>query len=85
MVLSSQKSLTWTSVSGAAQYWVFRTEGHAGCDLGMARVAKVYGGATTFVDSDVMPGRAYYYAVMGSTGAEACFGRASACQAAPLE
>jgi len=41
------KTLDWTPVSGAGEYWVFRTEGHAGCDLGMTRVAKVPGTSYT--------------------------------------
>jgi hypothetical protein len=78
------KSLAWNAVSGATEYWVFRTEGHAGCNLGMARIAKVSGGIS-YIDTEVAAGREYYYAVMASNGAETCFGRSSACVAAPLQ
>ena len=27
-----QNRLEWNTVPGATRYWVFRTEGHAGCD-----------------------------------------------------
>ena len=47
---------------GATRYWVFRTEGHAGCNFGKTRIADVTG--TTFTDTQVANGRTYYYNVV---------------------
>ena len=38
-----------------------RTEGHAGCDFGKARIATVTG--TSYTDTEVAGGREYYYSV----------------------
>jgi hypothetical protein len=40
---NSEVALSWTTVPGATRYWVFRTEGHAGCDFGKTRIAEVIG------------------------------------------
>jgi hypothetical protein len=75
------RTLTWTAVPLASEYWVFRTEGHAGCNLGMARIARVT--TTSYVDGEVADGRQYFYAVVAAGTTEACFGPSSACQASP--
>jgi len=81
---SYQVSLSWIPVSGAVKYWIFRTEGHAGCDSGMALIGK----QTTipYTDTEVAAQRQYCYAVMaaGGDGSEGsmCFGVASTCQCA---
>jgi trimeric autotransporter adhesin len=74
---NNQASLSWGSVSGATRYWVFRSEGHAGCNFGKALIAETTG--TSFVDTDVAPGRNYYYNVVAAGSSSACFGRASNC------
>ncbi|HLQ21811.1 MAG TPA: hypothetical protein VK132_01325, partial [Gemmatimonadales bacterium] len=76
----SSAALSWTAVAGATRYWVFRTEGQAGCDFGKALIAEVAG--TTFTDTSVAGGRTYYYNVVAAGAASACFGAASACQEA---
>ena len=70
--------LTWTPVTGATRYWVFRTEGHAGCDLGKALIAEVTG--TTYSDTEVANGRQYCYTVLPAGANDACFGPASNCE-----
>jgi trimeric autotransporter adhesin len=86
-------ALSWSAVPGATRYWVFRTEGHAACDLGKVRIAEVTG--TSFTDRSGAPGgisrgpgvandRPYYYQVMAVGSSSACFSRASNCaQATP--
>ena len=70
-------SLSWNSVSGASEYWVFRTEGHAGCDFGKALIAEV--GGTSFTDTEVASGRDYWYSVMAAGTSDACFSTLSNC------
>ncbi len=72
-----QNSLSWTAVSGASNYQVFRSEGHAGCNFGKAKIATVTG--TTYVDTQVANGRTYYYNVIAAGTTQACAGPASAC------
>jgi hypothetical protein len=50
-------ALSWTAVSGATRYWVFRTEGHAGCNFGKTLIAEVTG--TSYTDTQVANGRPY--------------------------
>jgi hypothetical protein len=73
-----QNQLSWTAVSGATRYWVFRTEGHAGCNMGKARIAEVTSG-TSFTDTQVANGRTYYYNVVAAGASNSCYGRASNC------
>ncbi|HEX7185392.1 MAG TPA: endopeptidase [Thermoanaerobaculia bacterium] len=72
-----QSSLSWNAVSGATRYWVFRTEGHAGCNFGKTKIAEVTG--TSYTDTQVANGRNYYYNVVAAGASNACFGRASNC------
>jgi len=72
-----QASLSWGAVPGATRYWVFRTEGHAGCDFGKALVAEVTG--TSHTDGQVANGRPYSYNVVAAGPSSACFGPASNC------
>ena len=72
-----QNALSWTGVTGATRYWVFRTEGHAGCEFGKTRIAEVTG--TTYTDTAVANGRTYYYNVVAAGTSSACFGTASTC------
>jgi hypothetical protein len=72
--------LSWTSVPGAEGYWVFRTEGHAGCNLGKARISVE--GVTSYHDAEVAESRRrYFYSVMadGIGSPDACFSPSSAC------
>jgi trimeric autotransporter adhesin len=72
-----QNALSWTTVAGATRYWVFRTEGHAGCTFGKALIAETTG--TSFTDTAVANGRNYSYNVVAAGASSACFGRASNC------
>ncbi len=72
-----QASLSWNTVSGATRYWMFRSEGHAGCNFGKTPIAEVTG--TTYTDTQVANGRNYYYNVVAAGSSSACFGRASNC------
>ena len=74
---NGQVSLSWNTVPGATRYWVYRTEGHAGCDFGKALIAEVTG--TTYVDTQVANGRPYSYNVVAAGASAACFGPASNC------
>ena len=70
-------TLNWTAVAGATRYWVFRTEGHNGCNLGKALIAEVTG--LTYTDTQVANGRPYSYNVVPAGASSACFGPASNC------
>ena len=72
-----QVALDWTAVSGATRYWVFRSEGHAGCNFGKALIAETAG--LSYVDAQVANGRTYYYNVVPAGASSACYGRAGAC------
>lgn len=77
--------LDWTAVPNATRYWVYRTEGHAGCNYGKALIAQVAG--LTHTDTEVKAGRPYFYNVAAAAGDldsdgdqdSACFGRLSPC------
>ncbi len=69
--------LSWNSVAGASNYQVFRTEGHAGCNYGKAKIATVTG--TSFTDTQVANGRAYSYNVVAGGSSASCFSRVSNC------
>ncbi len=73
----NQVSLSWNSVSGATRYWVFRSEGHAGCSFGKTLIAETT--SLSFVDTNVANGREYYYNVIGAAASSACFGPVSNC------
>jgi hypothetical protein len=70
-------SLEWTAGPGASLYWVLRSEGHAGCDFGKAKIAEVAG--TTFTDPQLAPGRTYSYNVVAQGASRACHSAASNC------
>ncbi|MET0556605.1 MAG: PepSY domain-containing protein, partial [Vicinamibacteria bacterium] len=70
-------ALSWGAISGATRYWVFRSEGHAGCDFGKALIAEVTG--LGYTDTQVANGRTYYYNVVAAGASSSCYGRASNC------
>ncbi len=72
-----QNALSWTTVTGATRYWVFRTEGQAGCNFGKTKIAEVTG--TTYTDTQVANGRTYYYNVVPAGASSACHGGAGSC------
>ncbi len=75
-----QVALSWTSVANASEYWVLRTEGHAGCDFGKTLISEVAG--TTYTDTQVANDRPYYYSVVAAGTSSSCFGPLSGCVAA---
>ncbi len=82
---NNQIGLSWTEVTGATKYWLFRTEGYAGCDFGKTLIATVTGD-TTYTDTGLANGRQYCYSVMAVGSSDACFGPAGACVcAAPVQ
>jgi hypothetical protein len=72
-----QVALSWTAVAGARGYWVYRSEGHAGCNFGKTKIAGVR--ALSFTDTGLRNGRQYYYNVVAFGTQPACFGRTSNC------
>ena len=70
-------SLNWTSVPGATGYWVYRSEGHAGCNFGKTKIADVT--SLSFNDSGLSNGRQYHYNIVAHGASTACFGAASNC------
>jgi hypothetical protein len=82
---SSQNTVNWDAMAGVTAYWVFRTEGHAGCLYGKVRIATVAAPGTSFVDTNVMPGRTYSYNVLPVGTTPDCMGTLSRCvQSVPL-
>jgi hypothetical protein len=72
--------LRWNNVPDARRYAIFRTEGHAGCDLGKVRIANT--GGLSYSDRHLLPGRTYYYNVMAVGDSAACLTPASVCVSA---
>src|SRR5207249_7351858 len=78
---SNTITLNWSAVPGASSYWVMRSEGYLGCNVGKARIAIVSG--TTYTDAGVANGAAYDYMVIAQGATEACYGPGSACVGTP--
>ncbi|HYC89209.1 MAG TPA: hypothetical protein VEO54_08370 [Thermoanaerobaculia bacterium] len=81
-------TVTWTPVAGAAAYWVMRTDGVHGCNMGKTRVAEIAAGSPlTFTQTDLLDGHQYFYSVAAVGGvpgvltAGSCAGPMSACAA----
>jgi trimeric autotransporter adhesin len=74
---NNQVSLAWSAAAGATRYWVFRSEGHAGCDFGKTLIATVT--TLSHVDTQVANGREYYYNVVPAGASSSCYGKAGAC------
>ena len=73
-------ALSWLPVPGASRYWLFRTEGYAGCDFGKVLIADLTG--TSHTDTQVANDRTYSYNVVAVGTSSACFSTAGACVAA---
>jgi hypothetical protein len=69
--------LSWTSVAGATEYEIYRTDGVFGCNFGKIKVGTTAG--TTFEDRGLQNGRTYSYSVIPKGGSDSCFGPASTC------
>jgi trimeric autotransporter adhesin len=79
-------TVTWTAVPGAAAYWVMRTDGVHGCNMGKTRVAEIAAGSPlTFTQTGLLDGHQYFYSVAAVGGvpgvltASSCAGPMSAC------
>ena len=70
--------LSWSAVSGASSYEVFRTDGVNGCSFGKTRLGETT--SRSWSDSGLQNGRNYYYIVIPKGSADACFGPASTCK-----
>ena len=75
---NNQVGLSWTEVADATKYWVYRTEGYAGCDFGKTLIATVSGG-TAYADTGLANDRQYCYSIVAVGASNACFGPASTC------
>ena len=60
-------------VAGASRYWVFRTDGHAGCEFGKTLIADLPSGTTTYTDTAVAAGPEYNNNVAAGGTSAACF------------
>ena len=74
---SNQVSLSWGAAAGATRYWVFRSEGHAGCNFGKTLIGETT--ALSFVDTQVANGRQYFYNVVPAGASSSCYGQAGTC------
>lgn len=76
----NENVVSWTAVVGAASYFVFRSEGYAGCNFGKALIATVNG--TTYDDLEVANNRQYNYVVLAAGASTSCFTPGSNCASA---
>ncbi len=69
--------LSWSAVSGATKYQVFRTDSVFACAFGKVKVGETT--SKSFSDSGLQNGREYSYVVIPIGAADTCIGPASAC------
>jgi len=74
---NNQATLSWTAVTGATRYWVYRSD--IGCDAGLTRIAEV-SGSTSYTDTEVVNGITYVYVVQGVAASDSCVGPVSNCE-----
>jgi hypothetical protein len=72
-------NISWTAVDGAEEYVVYRGEGVNPCDMGKVIVART--SELSFIDTGLMNGRDYSYAVAAVGESATCTGPLSTCQA----
>ena len=72
-------NLSWTASAGATGYRVYRTDGVFNCSFGKELLGTTAG--TTFVDTGLKNGRAYYYQVVPMGAQDECFQVSSTCTA----
>lgn len=77
---AGQVDLSWTAVTGAASYRIFRNE--FGCDQGFTPIAEVAAPTTAFSDTGVANGTEYFYAVQAVGTNDLCVSDFSTCHAA---
>ncbi|MGH9379981.1 MAG: hypothetical protein ACRD2Z_05160 [Thermoanaerobaculia bacterium] len=71
--------LSWDAVSGASEYWIYRTEGVHGCDFGKALVGKT--SDIEFVETGPRNGFEVLYAVVAVGDNDSCTSAMTACEA----
>lgn len=75
---NSKAILSWSSVSGASKYQVFRTEG-LNCGQGKVLLATLSSSTLSYTDEGLANKREYYYIVIPKGSNEVCFGPSSEC------
>lgn len=75
-----QAVITWSAVSGAINYQLFRSEGIKGCEQGKVKLTTTT--SLSFIDTGLMNDREYHYIVIPKGLNDACFGPASICTTA---
>ena len=73
----NQVVLSWTPITSATRYWIYRNEGS--CSEGFTRIAVVNAPATTYTDTEVANGVTYNYRMMAAAASDACTGGVSVC------
>ena len=69
-------ALTWAPVTGAARYAIYQTEGVSGDTFGKVKIGETT--STSFLATELMNGRQYYFLVLPIGANSSCFGRMSA-------
>jgi len=69
--------LSWSAVTGATRYFLYRTEG--GCASGFTRIAVPTPPTTTYTDTGLVNGANYYYRVQAVTDSDSCTSTVSDC------
>jgi len=75
--LDKAVDLSWSPVSGASSYEVYRTDGVHACDFGKVKIAET--SDLSFNDSGLQNGRTYSYVVIPKGPSASCFGPSSSC------
>ena len=73
----NQVVLSWSPVTNATRYWVYRNEGN--CNEGFTRIAVVNAPATTYTDTEVANGITYNYRMLAATASDSCTSGVSGC------
>ena len=74
---SNSSILSWSAVTDATRYFVFRND--TGCDAGFTRIATVTAPTVTYTDLNGTNGLTSYYRVQAVTGNDSCVGPMSDC------
>jgi len=75
---NNQAEISWTSVTNATAYHVYRSD--ISCDSSMTRVGEVDAPGTSFTDITVVNDIEYYYVVQTVAGSDGCVGPVSNCE-----
>ncbi|HEV8611213.1 MAG TPA: hypothetical protein VGS98_14255 [Thermoanaerobaculia bacterium] len=75
---ANSASLSWSAVTGAAKYQIYRTEGVKGCNFGKTPIGETTG--LSFQDTGLRDGFPVLYTVLPIGSNAACVGRMATCQ-----